>query len=79
MVSQGDEILKDEIESAITANALPSKGEVCPSHDGLRLGVLVLLKCKRAEMRSTAWQAGGFGASAIGIFYAIGKAHGWFP
>ena len=79
MTSQGDEILRDEIDTAITANARPSNGEVCSSHDSLRLGVLVLLKCKRAEMRSPGWQVGGIGVGALGIVYAILKAHGMVP
>lgn len=79
MNSQGDEILRDEIEQAITVNSKPSADGVCGSHDGIRTGILVLLKCKRAEMRSPAWQVGGIGIAVGTGVYAVLKSHGVVP
>lgn len=80
MGSQGDAILRDELREAIEANLKPASNGVCPSHDAIRQGLVVLLKCKRAEMRGSGVGGKvGVGSMVLGLLYAILKAHGVLP
>lgn len=52
-MTQGDDFLKKELDTAISATAQHVDKGVCPAHDAIRQGVNVLLQCKRSEMDGT--------------------------
>ena len=77
--TQGDDILMQELDTAIEATGKHVDEGVCKAHDGIRQGVNVLLRCKKSAMMGSpeigagkvSVIAGGIGAVLIGVVEAV--------